>query len=88
MKTRFHLENFNDLELATSPVRKEGDTMPILTVKLECFKDTTGDSVVRLQGDPHFCFSMPLHEFLNEAVRRLKIPSLCNTVGVKVSTNP
>ncbi len=87
MKTFFHLETFDDLERATSPVRQEGDTLPMLTGKLECCK-AMGESVVRLNGDPHFTFSLPIHEFLNEAVRRLNIPTLCNTVGVEVSTNP
>lgn len=79
MKTVYQLETYDELAVACSDVRQEGDNLPRLTGKLKICGEPGDHPHVLLLEDPRFTFSMPLNEFLNAAIRHLPIPPLCGT---------
>lgn len=79
MKTIHHLESYDELLNASSSVRQEGDTRPLLRGKLQITGFSGAHPEVHLIDDPSYAFQMPLHDFLNEQMRRLPLPDLLGT---------
>jgi len=66
MKTRYTLETLQEVKNASSNVRQEGDTLPLLTGALEA-RGEDGEYSVELINDPNFEFKMPLKDFVIQA---------------------
>lgn len=84
MKTIHHLESYDELLDASSSVRQEGDTRPLLRGKLKITGLAGTIPEVQLIDDPSYAFQMPLHDFLNEQMRRLPLPELLGTARLTV----